>query len=68
MMDHWRSYLRGRVLEAFGRRAAAVEAYREALKAVPGFSRASNRAAFVLAALDRFEEAEALSTVLGAGA
>ena len=32
----------------------------EALRALPAFPRASNRAAFVLAALERFEEAEAL--------
>ena len=59
-MKHWRYYLQGRVLEAFRRREAAIAAYRGALAAESGFSRASNRAAYLLASLERFEEAEGL--------
>src|SRR5512139_2869816 len=57
-MEHWRSYLRGRVLEAFGLRDAAIAAYRVALAANPGFARPASRAAYLLAGMDRFDEAD----------
>jgi tetratricopeptide (TPR) repeat protein len=57
-MDHWQYYLRGRFLETFGRRAAAVDAYREALRIAPAFTRAANRAAYLLASLEQYDEAE----------
>jgi tetratricopeptide (TPR) repeat protein len=59
-MDHWRYYLRGRVLEAFGIKAGAVAAYKEALEAQPGFARAGARAAYLLASQERYGEAETL--------
>lgn len=57
-MNHWRSYLRGRVLEAFGMRDAAVAAYRDTLAVTPSFAPAASRAAYLLALKDRFGEAE----------
>lgn len=59
-MEHWRYYLRGRVLEAFGIKAAAIAAYLETLKAQPGFARAAGRAAYLLASQQRYSEAEPL--------
>lgn len=59
-MHPWRYYLRGRVLEAFGIKGAAVAAYMEALEAQSGFSRAAARAAYLLASQERYSEAEAL--------
>ena len=57
-MEHWRYYLHGRVLEAFNRRQAAIAAYLDALRVKPDFQRAANRAAYLLAALERYAEAE----------
>jgi len=59
-MDHWRYYLRGRALEAFGMKAAAISAYLETLEAQPGFARAASRAAYLLASQQRYGEAEPL--------
>ncbi len=58
--EQWRSYLRGRVLEAFGVKNAAVAAYLDALRAAPDFARAAARAAYLLASQDRYGEAEPL--------
>lgn len=57
-MEHWRYYLRGRVLELFARKSQAIAAYREATLAKPDFLRPANRIAYLLASLDRFAEAE----------
>ena len=57
-MEHWRFYVRGRVLEAFGRRSAAIAAYADAVRARPEFHRAINRIAYLLASLQRYAEAE----------
>ena len=57
-MEHWRYYLRGRLLEAFRRPAAAIDAYGTALSLKPDFSRCANRLAYTLASLQRFREAE----------
>jgi len=59
-MEHWRYYLRGRVLEAFGVKAGAIAAYMDALRALPGFARAAARAAYLLASQQRYGEAEPL--------
>lgn len=58
--QYWRSYLRGRVLEALGIKSAAIDAYGEALQARPDFARAAARAAYLLASQERFGEAEPL--------
>ncbi|MEO8144788.1 MAG: tetratricopeptide repeat protein [Betaproteobacteria bacterium] len=57
-MEQWISYLRGRALELFGRREAAIAAYRAALAADAGMVDASNRTAYLLTWLQRFDEAE----------
>lgn len=57
-MDNWRHYIRGRILEAFGRRPAAIAAYADAVRADPAFHRAVNRSAYLLASMERFAEAE----------
>jgi len=57
-MEHWRYYIVGRSLEALGRGPGAIESYKSALRAEPGFHRASNRIAYLLSALGRFGEAE----------
>ena len=57
-MDHWRYYLRGRVLELFGREAQAIAAYREATRAKPDFVRPLSHLAYLLASQERFAEAE----------
>jgi tetratricopeptide (TPR) repeat protein len=57
-MDHWRYYLRGRLLELFGRKPQAIAAYREATRAKPDFLRPANQVAYLLASQDRFAEAE----------
>lgn len=57
-MEHWRYYLRGRVLEAFRQPAAAVDDYAAALRLKPDFVRCVNRLAYTLASLQRFGEAE----------
>jgi len=57
-MDHWRYYLRGRILEAFNLRAGAIDAYLAALRAKPEFPRCENRLAYTLASEKRFAEAQ----------
>jgi len=57
-MDHWRYYIRGRVLELFGFKQQAIAAYRATVQAAPGFLRPTNRIAYLLASQDRFAEAE----------
>jgi len=57
-MDHWRYYLRGRVLELFGNKQQAIAAYTAATQASPGFLRPTNRIAYLLASQERFAEAE----------
>jgi tetratricopeptide (TPR) repeat protein len=57
-MDHWRHYLRGLVLEFFGRIPQAIAAYREAVRAKPDFVRPVNCIAYLLASQERFAEAE----------
>ena len=57
-MEHWRYYIHGRLLEAFGRAQGAIEAYKAGLKAKPDFLRCSNRIAYSLAGLERYAEAE----------
>jgi tetratricopeptide (TPR) repeat protein len=59
-MESWPSYLRGRLLELFGRVDAAIEAYRETLGIDAGFSRAANRLAYLLAGRGGYREAEPL--------
>ena len=56
-MDHWRYYLRGRVLELFGFKPEAIAAYTAAVQAAPGFLRPTNRIAYLLASQERFTEA-----------
>ena len=57
-MEHWRYYLRGRLLEAFNRREAAIAAYLGALRLQPEFHRAANRVAYLFASRERYAEAE----------
>ena len=57
-MEHWQYYIRGRLLEAFGRTQPAIAAYQAALGAKPDFHRCSNRIAYILAGLERYMEAE----------
>jgi tetratricopeptide (TPR) repeat protein len=57
-MEHWRYYILGRVLEAFGRAQNAIAAYQAALRLKPVFHRCSNRIAYLLAGLERYAEAE----------
>ena len=57
-MDHWRYYLRGRVLELFGLKPRAIAAYSAATHLKPGFLRPTNRIAYLLASQERFAEAE----------
>ena len=57
-MEHWLSYLRGRLLEAFSRPLDAIDAYRAALRLKSDFHRSANRLAYTLASLQRFEEAK----------
>src|SRR6267142_1555918 len=57
-MDHWRYYLRGRVLELFGHKQQAIAAYTAATQAAPDFLRPTNRIAYLLASQERFTEAE----------
>jgi tetratricopeptide (TPR) repeat protein len=57
-MDHWRYYLRGRLLELFGNKQRAIVAYAAATQAAPGFLRPTNRIAYLLAEQERFAEAE----------
>ena len=57
-MEHWQYYLRGRLLEMFGFKPEAIDAYREALRAKPDFLRPPNRIAYLLASQERFADAE----------
>ena len=57
-MEHWRFYILGRILEAFGRRESAIAAYADAVRSKPDFHRSLNRSAYLLASLERFAEAE----------
>ncbi len=57
-MDHWRYYLRGRLLELFGFKQEAIAAYSAATQAAPAFLRPTNRIAYLLASQERFAEAE----------
>jgi tetratricopeptide (TPR) repeat protein len=57
-MEHWRYYLRGRLLEASGRAHQSITAYQAALRVKPDFHRCSNRIAYILAGLERYAEAE----------
>lgn len=57
-MEHWQYYLRGRLLELFGFAPQAIDAYLEALRAKPDFLRPPNRIAYLLAAQQRFADAE----------
>ena len=57
-MEHWRYYIRGRLLEALGRAEASITAYQAALRVKPDFHRCLNRIAYVLAGLERYAEAE----------
>jgi len=57
-MEHWQSYLRGRVFELFGLKAQAIAAYSAATRSKPDFIRPTNRIAYLLAEQERFAEAE----------
>src|SRR5258708_30001077 len=57
-MDHWRYYLRGRVLELRGFKQQAIVAYTAALQAASGWVRPTNRIASLPASQERFAEAE----------
>ena len=57
-MEHWRYYLRGRLLELFGLKPQAIAAYRAAMRVKPDFLRPANRIAYLLALQDRFADAE----------
>ena len=57
-MEHWRYYIRGRLLEALGRSQASIAAYQAALRVKPDFHRCTNRVAYILAGLERYAEAE----------
>ena len=48
-MEHWRYYLRGRILELFGRQAQAIAAYGTATRIKADFLRPTNRIAYLLA-------------------
>jgi len=57
-MEHWQYYLRGRLLELFGLKPQAIDAYRDSLRAKPDFLRPPNRIAYLLASQNRFADAE----------
>ena len=57
-MEHWRYYIRGRLLEALGRAQQSITAYQAALRVKPDFHRCTNRVAYILAGLERYAEAE----------
>jgi len=57
-MEHWQYYLRGRLLELFGLKPQAIEAYGAAMRAKRDFLRPPNRIAYLLASEERFAEAE----------
>ena len=57
-MEHWQYYLRGRVLELFGRKPQAISAYDASTRAKPDFLRPVNRIAYLLATQERYAEAE----------
>ena len=57
-MEHWRYYLRGRLLELFGLKPRAIAAYSAAMRVKPDFLRPANRIAYLLASQERYAEAE----------
>ncbi|MSP98259.1 MAG: tetratricopeptide repeat protein [Betaproteobacteria bacterium] len=57
-MKYWEYYLRGRLLELFGRKPQAIADYAAAAQAQPNFLRPVNRIAYLLASQERFAEAE----------
>jgi tetratricopeptide (TPR) repeat protein len=57
-MEHWRYYLRGRLLELFGLKPQAIATYSAAMRVKPDFLRPTNRVAYLLASQERFAEAE----------
>jgi tetratricopeptide (TPR) repeat protein len=57
-MEHWRYYLRGRLLELFGLKPQAIVTYSAAMRLKPDFLRPANRIAYLLALQERFAEAE----------
>ncbi|MSQ88647.1 MAG: tetratricopeptide repeat protein [Betaproteobacteria bacterium] len=57
-MEHWQSYLRGRLFELFGLNAQAIAAYSAATRLRADFLRPANRIAYLLASQERFAEAE----------
>jgi tetratricopeptide (TPR) repeat protein len=57
-MEHWRYYLRGRLLELFGLKPQAIVTYSAAMRLKPDFLRSANRIAYLLALQERFAEAE----------
>ena len=57
-MEHWQSYLRGHLLELFGRKLQAIAAYEMSMRAKPDFLRPANRIAYLLAEQERYAEAE----------
>lgn len=57
-MEHWRYYLRGRLLELFGLKPQAIAAHSAAMRSKPDFLRPANRIAYLLASQERFAEAE----------
>jgi len=57
-MEHWQFYIRGYLLELFGRKAQAISAYGAAARLRSDFIRPTNRIAYLLAEQERFAEAE----------
>ncbi len=57
-MEHWRYYLRGRLLELFGLKPQAIAAYSAAMRVKLDFLRPANRIAYLLALQERFADAE----------
>jgi tetratricopeptide (TPR) repeat protein len=57
-MEHWRYYLRGRLLEMLGSKPQAIATYDAAWRAKPDFLRPANRIAYLLAQMDRYKDAE----------
>src|SRR5258708_19819421 len=47
-MEHWRYYLRGRLLELFGLKPQAIAAYRAAMRVKPDFLSPANPIAYLL--------------------
>jgi tetratricopeptide (TPR) repeat protein len=57
-MEHWLYYTRGRLLEEFRRTQGSIAAYQAALRIKPDFHLCSNRIAYILSGLERYDEAE----------